>query len=135
MRGKTKAQTRYNRLRNNLMGGPSSFHLISDVKRVDNINHLIYGCCDKDENLNWELKTPANFLYQVLRIINNRVLWRDLQVLFSSLSLEKDHLVALTEAFVVLYSLNMIDYRFSTQQFSDPANGMIVFIKEDNLQK
>jgi hypothetical protein len=115
MRGKLRANKRYLILKENTLSRKSfnsEFNELLDFfKTNDNINHLIYNCCDEDENLDIFNRNPVNVLYHILRISKRHILWREIRNLFELIYLENPKRI-LSESFVILYSLDLIDYNF-----------------------
>lgn len=141
MRGKTKAQTRYSKIRNQVLDNSfrgANHYLFSTIKEIENINNIIYGCCDHEENLDWFLRTPPNILYRVLKIANKPVILRDLELfaelVFSDGKKSLSALRALAESIIILYSLNLIEVKISREldEIKDMSNKVFVFVKDDN---
>lgn len=108
--------------------GASTFNFM--FSSMDNINHLILdSCVDDGKVLSLYKRTPSNVLFQILRIAKKPVLFRELEqaipIIFNSYE-------SLVEAFMVLYSINSIDYDLRTG-YEGPKNSIFLYIIEDEF--
>jgi len=97
---------------------------------MDNINHIVLdSCCEDGKTLSPFKITPANILYQILRIAQRPVLFREfyqtIPIIF------KTH-ESLVESFAILYSLDLIDFMLKERDgVFGPVNTLVLSIKED----
>lgn len=129
-----KTALRYKELRDKMLStfknyeGSGAFRSV--FASMDNINHIVLdSCCDDGKVLCYDKATPANVLFQILRIAQRPIIFRELcqatPIIF------KSH-TSLVEAFAILYSLDLIDYKIR-DGYEGPLNSLIVFIKEEDL--
>lgn len=137
MRGKIKPETLYRRLRKNMLEiyknypEQNAFYLMFKVNEsFDNISYM------KDE-FDWDSKTPANILYHILRIVKAGVAWRELEnfaedCFSENQNIPQDRQRILAEAFAILYSFGLADYKFPYAEKMNfgISNSLYVFIKE-----
>ena len=106
--------------------GSSMFYSI--FKNNENINHIILdSCCEDGKTLSPFKITPANILYQVLKLAQRPIVFRQLNqtvpIIFSTSQ-------SLIESFAILYSLDLIDYELRSG-FQGIMNSIVLSIKED----
>ena len=139
MRGKTRALTRFNKFKDEIISifpnasreenTPFS-HLVFFLENCSNMQLCFQMTCDKDENLNFDQYGPAPSLYQVFRIANKPLLLRDLEN-FSRATWEDIYQrLYLYTALSVLVGVNLIDYKVIPNG-ENIEDSLQFFIKDD----
>lgn len=137
MRGKIKASTRFSKFRMDMLLKFKDDHsvmseFVAHVRERVSIDDLVERYCDESESLLHLESGSPTAVYQILRLINEPVLLRDLEVLAEHLWNENaEHgKPILYTALSLLYSVNLIDYQFRDFN-STPSNVVQFFVKED----
>lgn len=127
-----KTTKKYQELRTKMMEafrhyeGSSMFYSV--FKNSDNINHIILdSCCEDGKTLSPFKITPANILYQILKLAQRPIILRELNQTVPIIFKTSQSLV---ESFAILYSLNLVKYELRIG-YNDIMNTIVLFIKED----
>lgn len=137
MRGKTKALTRFNKLKTDMLirfreDSLATTDLMRYFQSPINMEQIIKTYCDETETLHHLHSSPPTAIYQVFRMVNKPILLRELEVLGEHIWGEgKTGRNIIYTALSVLYSVNLIDYKFR-EFISTPSNIIQFFIKEED---
>jgi hypothetical protein len=135
MRGKTRALTRFNRFKEDILTrfsnatrnpGISHSNFIYFLENQNFLELELKAVCDSDECLDFDQQNSTTALYQIFRLVDKRVLLRDLETLSDTIWNDK---MSLYTALSILVSLNLIDYEQSIE--GQIENSLQFFIKED----
>lgn len=138
MRGKVRASTRFNKFREIMLlnfkdEGSNWSDFFAFLRNVEDEDKIISTYCDETETLHHLHSSPPTAIYQILRMIDRPVLLRELEVLGEHIWGEgKLGKYAVYTALSVLYSVNLIDYKFR-DFISTPSNVIQFFVKEENI--
>jgi len=128
-----KPSARYKDFRYRMMStfknyeGSSSFYSVFAL--AENINHIILDSCDGDgKTLDHYKITPANVLYQILRLAQRPIILRELEQTVPLIF--KSH-ASLVEAISVLEALDLIEYNIRSG-YEGPKNSLVISIKEED---
>jgi hypothetical protein len=107
-----------------------SSEFVAFIRANENLDWAFVMHCDEGENLLFMESGPPTALYQILRLIDQPVLLRQLEPMSEFIWGEKDGKQSLYTAICVLYSVNLVDYQIRDFE-SSPSNTLQFTVKED----
>ena len=144
MRGKTKIHTRYNSFKSFILAkfpnasrepGEAFSYLVSYLENQNCLDHAALSWCDNDECLLFDQSNPATAIYQVLRIADRPVLFRELDNLAEAIwgqnAGSNPGKLNLSTAICLLVGVNLLDYNIRETFPNDTLGNVLQFFIKD----